>query len=168
MSLIVGRTYAARASRAVSFVRAAAAAAATCWRPDALSSVVHVDITARYLQEPSSIHGTRASLRVWFLGVFFLARHQRGLSTLQFQKGTGLGSYQTAWTLLHKLRSGLSALPTPLLEGDIEADETYIGGYRKGWNGRGAGKVGVAIAIPGRSRVAPSGLSCQNDTYRLC
>ncbi len=99
-------------------------------------------------------HGTRVSLRVWFLGVFFLARHKKGISALQFQKDTGLGSYQTAWTLLHKLRSGLSALPAPLLEGDIEADETYIGGYRKGRNGRGAGKVGVAIAVERRGRTA--------------
>jgi len=99
-------------------------------------------------------HGTRVSLRVWFLGVFFLARHKKGISALQFQKDTGLGSYQTAWTLLHKLRSGLSALPAPLLAGHIEADETYIGGYRKGWNGRGAGKVGVAIAVEHRGHTA--------------
>ena len=86
------------------------------------------------------------------MGVFFLARHKKGISALQFQNNTGLGSYQTAWALLHKLRSGLSALPAPLLEGHIEADETYIGGYRKGWNGRGAGKVGVAIAVERRGR----------------
>ena len=88
------------------------------------------------------------------MGVFFLARHKKGISALQFQKDTGLGSYQSAWTLLHKLRSGLSALPAPLLAGKIEADETYIGGYRKGWNGRGAGKVGVAIAVEHRGRTA--------------
>ena len=29
-------------------------------------------------------HGTRVSLRVWFLGVFFLARHKKGISALQF------------------------------------------------------------------------------------
>ncbi len=99
-------------------------------------------------------HGTRVSLRVWFLGVFFLARHKKGNSALQFQKDAGLGSYQTAWTLLHKLRSGLSALPAPLLTGKVEADETYIGGYRKEWNGRGAGKVGVAVAVEHRGRTA--------------
>jgi hypothetical protein len=81
-------------------------------------------------------HGTRVSLRVWFLGVFFLARHKKEISALQFQKDTGIGSYQTTWTLLHKLRSGLSAIPAPLLTGKIEADETYIGGYRKGGHGR--------------------------------
>jgi len=101
-------------------------------------------------------HGTRAPLRVWFLGVFFLARHKKGISALQFQKDTGLGSYQTAWTLLHKLRSGLASLPAPLLKGDVEADETYIGGYREGWNGRGAGKAGVAIIVERRVRTAGS------------
>jgi hypothetical protein len=59
---------------------------------------------------------------VWFLGVFFLARHKTGISALQFQKDTGVGSYQTAWTLLHKLRSGLALIPAPLLKGDVEAD----------------------------------------------
>ncbi len=56
-------------------------------------------------------HGTRVSLRVWFLGVFFLARHKQGISALQFQRDTGVGSYQTAWTLLHKLRSSLRPSP---------------------------------------------------------
>ena len=101
-------------------------------------------------------HGTRVPLRVWFLGVFFLARHKKGISALQFQKDTGVGSYQTAWMLLHKLRSGLTALPAPLLKGDVEADETYIGGYRAGRNGRGAGKAGVAIVVERRGRTAGS------------
>ncbi len=101
-------------------------------------------------------HGTRVPLRVGFLGVFFLARHKKGISALPFQKDTGVGSYQTAWMLLHKLRSGLTALPAPLLKGDVEADETYIGGYREGWNGRGAGKAGVAIVVERRGRTAGS------------
>jgi hypothetical protein len=37
-----------------------------------------------------------------------------------------LGSYQTAWALLHKLRSGLATLPAALLKGDVEADESYF------------------------------------------
>jgi transposase-like protein len=93
---------------------------------------------------------------VWFLGVFFLARHKQGISALQFQRDTGVGSYQTAWTLLHKLRSGLATLPAALLKGDVEADETYIGGYREGWNGRGAGKTGVAVIVERRGRTAGS------------
>jgi hypothetical protein len=52
-----------------------------------------------------------------------------------------------AWALLHKLRSGLAALPAALLKGDVEAGETYIGGHREGRNSRGAGKAGVAIVV---------------------
>jgi transposase-like protein len=99
-------------------------------------------------------HGTRVPLRVWFLGIFFLARHKKGISALQFQRDTGVGSYQTAWTLLHKLRSGLVADPTQRLQGAVEADETYIGGYRPGRNGRGVGKTGVAIAVERRAKTA--------------
>jgi hypothetical protein len=99
-------------------------------------------------------HGTRAPLRVWFLGIFFLARHKKGISALQFQRDTGVGSYQTAWTLLHKLRSGLGAQRSRRLKGAVEADETYIGGYRPGRNGRGVGKTGVAIAVERRAKTA--------------
>jgi transposase-like protein len=99
-------------------------------------------------------HGTRVPLRVWFLGIFFLARHKTGISARQFQRDTGLGSYQTAWTLLHKLRSGLTAHPAQCLNGDVEADETYIGGHRPGQLGRGVGKTGVAIAVERRAKTA--------------
>lgn len=98
-------------------------------------------------------HGTRVPLRVWFLGIFFLARHKQGISARQFQRDTGLGSYQTAWTLLHKLRSGLASRPRDRLTGAVEADETYIGGYHPG-RGRGLGKTGIAVAVERRRKTA--------------
>lgn len=101
-------------------------------------------------------HGTRVPLRVWFLGILFVARHKKGISARQFQRDTGVGSYQTAWTLLHKLRSGLGAHAALRLKGDVEADETYIGGHRPGQLGRGVGKTGVAIAVERRTRTAGS------------
>jgi hypothetical protein len=53
------------------------------------------------------LHRTRLALRVWFLAIFFVGRHKSGISALQLQKDLGLGSYKTAWALLHKLRSAL-------------------------------------------------------------
>ena len=61
-----------------------------------------------------------------------MACHKKSISARQFQRDTGVGSYQTAWTLLHKLRSGLVADPTRRLHGAVEADETYIGGHQGG------------------------------------
>ena len=104
----------------------------------------------------SGLHGTRVRLRIGFLGIFFLGRHKKGISARQFQRDTGVGSYQTAWTLRHKLRSGLAAPPNQCLKGAVEADETYIGGHRPGRLGRGVGKTGVAIAVERRARTAGS------------
>jgi hypothetical protein len=79
----------------------------------------------------------------------------------------GLGSYKTAWTLLHKVRAALAHNPHFPLEGDVEVDETYVGGYRPGRNGRGVGKTGQ-----GRMRRLLVALidddSCSLLTHRLC
>ena len=62
-------------------------------------------------------HRTRVPLLTWFWAIFFLARHKKGISALQLQRDTGVGSYQTAWTMLHKLRSALSHRPAHRLAG---------------------------------------------------
>jgi transposase-like protein len=93
-------------------------------------------------------------LRIGLLARFFLGRHRKRISALQFQKDAGLGSYQTAWTLLHKLRSGLLHRASQRLTGAVEADETYIGGYQPGQLGRGVGKTGVAVAVERRRATA--------------
>jgi transposase-like protein len=102
------------------------------------------------------LHGTRVGLRIWFLAFFFLGRHKKGISALQFQRDTGLGSYQTAWVLLHKVRSALAEGAGFLLTGTVEVDETYVGAREKGLRGgrqRGR-KAIVTAAIENRGRAA--------------
>jgi hypothetical protein len=102
-------------------------------------------------------HKTRKPLRIWFLAIFFLARHKKGISALQFQKDAGIGSYQTAWTLLHKLRSALGRRTGEVLSGLVEADAAYVGGPRSGVRGRGAAnKSIVAVAVERRAHTAGS------------
>jgi len=98
-------------------------------------------------------HRTRKPLRIWFLGVFFLARHKKGISALQFQKDAGIGSYQTAWTMLHKLRSALGPRREEKLTGLVEVDESYVGGKEPGLRGgrRLVGKTLVAGAVEHRA-----------------
>ena len=101
-------------------------------------------------------HGTRVPLRKWFLALFFLARHKQGISALQLQRDLGLGSYQTAWTMLHTLRAALGRRPGQLLKGLVEADETFVGGARSGGKrGRGApNKTMVAVLVERRNNSA--------------
>lgn len=103
-------------------------------------------------------HKTRVPLRTWFLAIFFVARHKKGISALQLQRDTGLGSYQTAWTMLHKIRSSLAHRPEFRLTGSVEGDEAYVGGATSGGKpGRGApNKALVAGAVERREHSAGS------------
>jgi hypothetical protein len=102
------------------------------------------------------LHGTRTPLRKWFLAMFFFARHKQSISALQLQRDLGLASYGTAWTMLHKLRASLCRRPHQLLRGEVEADETYVGGPRSGGKcGRGApNKTLVLVLVERREKSA--------------
>ena len=93
-------------------------------------------------------HATQTSLQKWFLAIFFLSRHKQGISALQLQRDLGLGSYQTAWTMLHKLRSALGRRTGQLLKGVVEADEAFVGGSRSGGKrGRGAPNKSIVVVM---------------------
>ena len=94
------------------------------------------------------LHRTQVPLRVWFLGIFFMARHKRGISALQFQKDAGLGSYQTAWSLLQKLRAAMARENPRELFGLVEVDETYVGATRERGL-RGGREVGHKTIVVG-------------------
>jgi len=104
--------------------------------------------------------GTRKPLRLWFLGMWFVTSQKNGVSALGLQRVLGLGSYETAWTWLHKLRRAMVRPGRDLLSGAIEVDETYVGGPEEGTRGRETdNKAIVAVAAekngrgPGRIRL---------------
>ena len=53
------------------------------------------------------MHGTRLPLSTWFLAAYLVATHKKGISALQLWPKIGVGSYKTAWLLLHKLRRAM-------------------------------------------------------------
>jgi transposase-like protein len=73
---------------------------------------------------------------------------------MELKRQMGFGSYQTAWTWLHKIRKAMVRPERTPLSARVEADETYVGGPRPGRSGRGAGgKIKVAGAVEsGRGR----------------
>jgi hypothetical protein len=72
-------------------------------------------------------HRTRTDLTKWFLAAYLMGRDKRGVSAKFLQRELAV-AYQTAWTMAHKLRHGLSEDPARPLRGFLEADETFIGG----------------------------------------
>jgi transposase-like protein len=79
---------------------------------------------------------TRKPLRLWFRAVWWLTSQKTGTSALGLQRVLGLGSYQTAWVWLHKLRRAMVRPGRDRLAGRVEVDETYIGRAEKGVRGR--------------------------------
>lgn len=92
---------------------------------------------------------TRMPLRTWFAAMWFVTSQKDGASALGLKRVLGLGSYQTAWSLLHKLRRAMVRPGRDRLCGRIEVDETYVGGSNVGGKrGRGSeGKEIVVIAV---------------------
>lgn len=97
---------------------------------------------------------TRTPLTVWFEAAWLMAVTKNGVSATSLQPLLGLGSYETAWAMCHKLRTAMGRTSTDLLSGDVEVDETFIGGVKAGGKrGRGAaGKTAVAVAVEVRAR----------------
>ncbi|MGH9292446.1 MAG: IS1595 family transposase [Acidimicrobiales bacterium] len=93
-------------------------------------------------------HSTRTPLTVWFAAAWHLVNSKVGISATQLQREMELGSYQTAWAMLHRYRSVMVRPGRDRLRGDVEVDESYLGGPEPGIPGRGAlGKVLFAAAV---------------------
>lgn len=80
---------------------------------------------------------TRLPLRLWCRAIWHVTSQKNGASALGLQRVLGLGSYQTAWTVLHKLRRAMVRPGRDKLSGRIEVDETQVGGVTPGQKGRG-------------------------------
>ena len=79
---------------------------------------------------------TRLPLRTWFRTMWWVTSQKNGASALGLQSILGLGSYRTAWALLHKLRRAMVRPGRERLSGRVEVDETYVGGAEEGLRGR--------------------------------
>jgi len=75
-------------------------------------------------------------LTIWFRAIWYLTSQKYGISALGLQRVLGLGSYRTAWSMLHKLRRAMIRPGRDRLRGTIEVDETFWGGIEKGIRGR--------------------------------
>jgi transposase-like protein/ribosomal protein L37AE/L43A len=91
--------------------------------------------------EASAMAGTifqdsKLPLTVWFRAMWQVASQKNGISAMGLQRVLGLGSYKTAWALLHKLRLAMVRPGRERLSGTVEFDETYWGAEEAGVRGR--------------------------------
>jgi transposase-like protein/Zn ribbon nucleic-acid-binding protein len=91
---------------------------------------------------------TRKPLRTWFTAIWWVTTQKNGASASGLQQVLGLGSYKTAWTWLHKIRTAMVNPNRTKLSGVVEVDETYVGGEEEGGK-RGRGTENKSLVVIG-------------------
>lgn len=88
---------------------------------------------------------SKVPLHKWLIAFYMMCASKTQISALQLQRQLELGSYNTARFLCARIRFALKDFgPVPPLDGEVEADETYVGGKKRG---RGRGYKGNKIAV---------------------
>jgi hypothetical protein len=84
------------------------------------------------LTSETILHRTKIPLTCWFWAAYLMTTDKRGVSALLLQRQLGLSSYETAWMMLHKLRRAMVNTTREPLRGEIEVDDTWVGGEQAG------------------------------------
>jgi len=100
------------------------------------------------------LHRTHTPLTQWFWAAYLITTHTPGMSALQLQRQLGIRRYETAWTMLQKLRRAMLRPRREPLRGTVEVDETYIGNQEGLRGGRELGDRALvvgAVEVRGRA-----------------
>ena len=102
------------------------------------------------------LHRSRLPLSDWFTAAYFVASLKPGISALQLSQQLGV-HYETAWLMLHKLRRAMVNPGRRHLSGEVEVDETWIGGRQAGLKGsrQRAGRKALLVAGAVEVRTKP-------------
>ena len=106
------------------------------------------------------MHRTRQSLPIWFWAAYLLTTQTPGMSALQFQRQLGIKRYETAFLILHKLRSAMVRPERDRIgtKWPVEVDETFVGGATQG-EGRGQHHktlvIGMVEVLPREKALGP-------------
>lgn len=94
-------------------------------------------------------HRTRSPLTTWFAAIWWVTAQKNGMSAQTLQRSLGLGSYETAWAWLHKLRRAMVRPDRDQLHGSVEVGETLVqgvSGASSGLSGKLSGRAVVMVA----------------------
>jgi len=90
---------------------------------------------------------SKKPLLLWFHVMWWVVAQKTGASACNLMDYMGFGSYEAAWTWLHKLRRAMIRQGREKLSGVVEVDETYIGGEEKGTGKQGRGAEKKALVV---------------------
>lgn len=98
------------------------------------------------------MESSKISLTKWFLAMYFVCKHSKGVSSVQVADFVGV-TQKTAWFLLHRIREISRDKSQDKLRFIVECDETYIGGKNKNRHANKKIKDSQGRSIKGKSVV---------------
>ena len=102
------------------------------------------------------LHNTKTPLTVWFWAAYLMVTDKRGVSALLLQRQLALRRYETAWMMLHKFRRAMVNAAREPLFGEVEVDDSWVGGPQAGLRGsrqlKGRKAALVIVAVEKRGR----------------
>ena len=122
--------------------------------------------------------GTRTPLLTWFAAAWLVATAEQGVSARQLARALDLGSYETAWTMLHRFRRAMVRSGRPRLEGRVELGTLDVPGRpdpagegrqlacrprREPLHADAAGLLAAVLEGDGRERPARGGQGAELD-----
>jgi transposase-like protein len=101
---------------------------------------------------------TNIALRTWFQTILLMCQSKKGISALQIQRMLGLGSYRSAWYMCHRIRAAMESGEFTKLMGQVEVDETYVGGrYENRHRSERKRRAGSRTKVPVVAAIARKG-----------
>jgi transposase-like protein len=95
-------------------------------------------------------HKSSTSLHLWFYAMYLMTSTRCGISAKQLERELGV-TYKTAWRMFHLIRRELMGDDEAELGGDVEMDETYVGGKPRKAEVRAMAKTGLSPMQAGQA-----------------
>lgn len=105
----------------------------------------HIHPTAGTIFAKSS-----TALHLWFYGLYIMASTRCGVSAKQLERELGV-TYKTAWRMFHLIRNQLMTQDDESLSGEVEMDETYVGGKPRGREVAAHSRAGLGAMQAGQA-----------------
>lgn len=94
---------------------------------------------------------SRTPLQLWFYAIYLFSTSRHGVPAKELERQLGV-TYKTAWRMAHEIRKHMGEVDGDApLSGDVEIDETYVGGKKEGKRGRGAAGKTVVFGMMQRN-----------------
>ena len=92
---------------------------------------------------------SRTSLRKWFYAIYLFTTTRHGVPAKELERQLGV-TYKCAWRMGHVIRNLMARVGTQILTGEVEVDESYIGGHRPKAFGRSRKNKTVVLGMKQR------------------